>query len=60
MKCVCGRLIKVTKSIKSRVRKEPYEYTCKCGKVKYITAEDISEYYAERLADMPPYKKRRR
>lgn len=60
MRCKCGKAIKVTSTIKSRVRREPYEYQCSCGKVTYITMQDLNEYNEKKLAYVPKYKERKR
>ena len=46
----CGKRVKIISSIKSRVRKEPYEYDCSCGYVFYISKEDVEENTRIRMA----------
>lgn len=42
MKCRrCGKNFKLTRAIRSIVRREDYEYQCKCGYVNKITEDDV-------------------
>ncbi len=53
MNCKCGKAIKINSTIKSRVRREPYEYWCSCGVMTSITADDLKEYTDKRLSNVP-------
>ena len=39
----CGKIIKISRAIKSRVRTMPFEYKCTCKYRTTITKEDVEE-----------------
>lgn len=46
----CGKDIRITRAIRSRVRIKPFEYDCPCGKVIYISKEDVEKYQEHKLS----------
>lgn len=39
----CGKMIRLSRAIRSRVRIMPFEYKCSCGYWTTITEEDVEE-----------------
>lgn len=45
----CNRRVKITSTIKSRVRADNYKYRCPCGEQFSITPEDVEISAQKRL-----------
>lgn len=45
----CGKEVRLTRAIRSRARIKPYEYKCSCGKVIYISDEDVEKCQEHKL-----------
>lgn len=54
MICKCGKYIRISTAIRSRVRTEPITITHTCGRDITITKEDVEEWTKKRMAKIRP------